>query len=438
MPLQCEFFALEGLSQLLKTVEQVREQLNPDLTIHGIVLTMYDARNNLSGQVVADVREFMGRESLRHHHSAQCAGLGSAVLRQAGAGLRSQMQRQRSLSAARHRNHPARKRITAPVEVSRCTGGDQETCISKRGMSGVTFREGGDGGGGSAIAIGPRTCRADRRRRCREPRSSARAASGACRPTSLRPNARNPRRIFSDAELDELAASLRERGIIQPIVVRPMRGATDAYEIIAGERRWRAAQRAGLHEVPVVIIEATDARSAAACDHRERAAHRSQSARRGRRLSGADREFSHSQDDIAKIVGKSRSHVANTLRLLKLPDQVKAYIIPASSTAGHAAHADRPAQCRAARGRNRRARSQRAPGRGDRAAAKRGSNDKPRSRKRRPRQKTPIRGAGKASCPMRLVSWSHRSSRRHGVVSIRYRNLDQLDDLAQRLENKRH
>ena len=76
---------------------------------------------------------------------------------------------------------------------------------------------------------------------------------------SLRPNARNPRRVFSNAELDELVASLRERGIIQPIVARPVRGAADAYEIIAGERRWRAAQRAGLHEVPVVIIEATDA-----------------------------------------------------------------------------------------------------------------------------------------------------------------------------------
>ena len=76
---------------------------------------------------------------------------------------------------------------------------------------------------------------------------------------SLRPNARNPRRNFAAAELDELAASLRERGIIQPIVARPIRGAIDAYEIIAGERRWRAAQRAGLHEVPVVIIEATDA-----------------------------------------------------------------------------------------------------------------------------------------------------------------------------------
>src|SRR5580700_3539847 len=74
----------------------------------------------------------------------------------------------------------------------------------------------------------------------------------------LRPNPRNPRRIFSDADLDELAASIRERGIIQPIIARAVRGAADAYEIIAGERRWRAAQRASLHEVPVVVVEATD------------------------------------------------------------------------------------------------------------------------------------------------------------------------------------
>ncbi len=86
------------------------------------------------------------------------------------------------------------------------------------------------------------------------PRGQRRLPTG-----SLRPNARNPRRVFSDTELDELVASLRERGIIQPIVARPVRGVADCYEIIAGERRWRAAQRAGLHEVPVVIIEATDA-----------------------------------------------------------------------------------------------------------------------------------------------------------------------------------
>ena len=110
VPLQCEFFALEGLSQLLQTVEQVRSTLNPNLSIHGIVLTMFDSRNNLSNQVVADVRQFMGVQGLQHHDPAQRAHLRGAVLRQAGAGVRPQMRRQRSLSQARDRSDPARAR----------------------------------------------------------------------------------------------------------------------------------------------------------------------------------------------------------------------------------------------------------------------------------------------------------------------------------------
>ena len=178
-------------------------------------------------------------------------------------------------------------------------------------------------------------------------------------PTSaLRPNARNPRRSFAAAELEELAASLRERGIIQPIVVRSLRGVPDGYEIVAGERRWRAAQRAGLHEVPVVIIEATDAEALqlAIIENVQRADLNPLEEAEGYRA--LMEEFHNSQEEIAKIVGKSRSYIANTLRLLKLPDAVKGYIQDGRLTAGHARMLIGEAECRTACARHRRARSQ--------------------------------------------------------------------------------
>jgi len=152
----------------------------------------------------------------------------------------------------------------------------------------------------------------------------------------IKPNPRNPRRQFSDAELGELADSIRERGIIQPIVVRTMRGASDSYEIIAGERRWRAAQRAGLHEVPIIVHEASDAEALelAIIENVQRTdLNPLEEAMGYQALADA---YKYTQDDIAKTVGKSRSHVANTLRLLKLPEAVKAYINVGKLTAGHA------------------------------------------------------------------------------------------------------
>ena len=170
------------------------------------------------------------------------------------------------------------------------------------------------------VAIGTRTGRVDRR--CRRPKVRSERPRGQRRLPigSLRPNPRNPRRTFAAAELEELAASLRERGIIQPIVVRPVRGAADGYEIIAGERRWRAAQRAGLHDVPVVVVEATDAEALqlAIIENVQRADLNPLEEAEGYRA--LMDEFNNSQEEIAKIVGKSRSYVANTLRLLKLSD----------------------------------------------------------------------------------------------------------------------
>jgi ParB family chromosome partitioning protein len=152
----------------------------------------------------------------------------------------------------------------------------------------------------------------------------------------LKPNPRNPRRNFSETVLGELAGSIRERGIIQPIVVRTARGATDSFEIIAGERRWRAAQRAGLHEVPIIVHEASDAEALelAIIENVQRADLNPLEEAAG--YSALAEEFKYTQEDIAKTVGKSRSHVANTLRLLKLPEAVKAYINAGKLTAGHA------------------------------------------------------------------------------------------------------
>jgi ParB family transcriptional regulator, chromosome partitioning protein len=152
----------------------------------------------------------------------------------------------------------------------------------------------------------------------------------------IRANPRNPRRTFAESELDELTASVQKRGIIQPILVRAVRGVNDAYEIIAGERRWRAAQRAGLHDVPVVVIEATDEQSLelAIIENVQRADLNPIEEALG--YEALANEFKHSQDDLAQIVGKSRSHVANTLRLLKLPEKIKDHVRAGTLSAGHA------------------------------------------------------------------------------------------------------
>jgi ParB family chromosome partitioning protein len=152
----------------------------------------------------------------------------------------------------------------------------------------------------------------------------------------LRANPRNPRRTFADEELDELASSIRERGVLQPILVRAAPGASDAYEIIAGERRWRAAQRASQHDVPIVLLEANDqeALELAIIENVQRSDLNAIEEAMG--YQALLDEFGHSQDDLAKIVGKSRPHVANMLRLLRLPDTVKGYLRSGKLTAGHA------------------------------------------------------------------------------------------------------
>ncbi|WP_407049178.1 ParB/RepB/Spo0J family partition protein [Methyloraptor flagellatus] len=152
----------------------------------------------------------------------------------------------------------------------------------------------------------------------------------------LRPNPRNPRRSFAEDDLADLAASIKEKGIVQPILARPAKAQANAYEIIAGERRWRAAQRAGLHEVPVIVQDVSDkeALELAIIENVQRADLNPIEEAYGYEQLIA--EFAYTQQDLAQVIGKSRSHVANTLRLLKLPDSVKSHLKDGKLTAGHA------------------------------------------------------------------------------------------------------
>jgi ParB family transcriptional regulator, chromosome partitioning protein len=247
----------------------------------------------------------------------------------------------------------------------------------------------------------------------------------------LHPNPRNPRRHFAAAELEELAASIKERGVIQPIAVRPAPGANGTFEIIAGERRWRAAQRAGIHDVPVVVLEVSDAEALelAIIENVQREDLNALEEANGYQALGD--EFKYSQDDIAKVVGKSRSHVTNMLRLLKLPESVQAFIRRGELSAGHAraliGHANAEALARdiVARGLNVR-------------QVEMLVREQPASRAPR---KAVVKDADTAALEKRLadalglkITIDHKGE--HGSVHIAYRDLDQLDEIVKRLERR--
>jgi ParB family transcriptional regulator, chromosome partitioning protein len=149
-------------------------------------------------------------------------------------------------------------------------------------------------------------------------------------------NPRNPRRSFSEVELVDLSQSIRTHGIVQPIIVRKKPESADIYEIVAGERRWRAAQIAGLAEVPVIVRDIDDraALEIAIVENVQRADLNAIEEAMG--YQQLVDEHSYTQLDLAGIIGKSRSHVANTLRLLKLPEKVRDMLINNQLSAGHA------------------------------------------------------------------------------------------------------
>ena len=256
----------------------------------------------------------------------------------------------------------------------------------------------------------------------------------------IRPNPDQPRKAMAEAELEALAASIAEKGIVQPILVRPAKGQGEAYEIVAGERRWRAAQRARLHEVPALVRHLSDQETLeiGIVENVQRAdLNPVEEAQAYRQL--IDR-YGHTQEDIARSVSKSRSHIANMVRLLSLPAIVLTYLAEGQISAGHAraiATAPDPAslaQLIVDKGLSVR----------DAEALARQALDRPAPSRRQ----SPAKGEADKDADTRSLE-ADISARlgldvdiRHGSnggeVRVRYTTLEQLDDVCRRLSSAEH
>lgn len=247
------------------------------------------------------------------------------------------------------------------------------------------------------------------------------------------PNPDQPRRTFDDSALADLAASIAEKGIIQPLIVRENSSKTGTYEIVAGERRWRAAQRAKLHEVPVIVREFSDLEvlEVAIIENIQRADLNSIDEAAGYKQ--LMEKFGRTQEEMGIALGKSRSHIANMVRLLSLPDSVQALLADGRLTAGHArtlvGHPDADAL----------AAEIVKKGLSVRATEKLAKAAKPTSAKRaaasaEPKDADTLQIEGDLSAQLRMkVKIDHSAGSENGKVTLHYRDLEQLDELLRLL-----
>ena len=256
---------------------------------------------------------------------------------------------------------------------------------------------------------------------------------GAARPNgvavvpieAIRPSPFQPRRHFAEAALDGLAQSIREKGIVQPLLVRPVADAAADYELVAGERRWRAAQRIGLHEVPVVVRPLCDleALEIALVENLQR--EDISPLEEAEAYSRLSREFGRSQASIAEAVGKSRSHVANTLRLLSLPAAVRRSLEEGALSAGHArallAAADPAALAHEVERRGLNVRATEA------LVRRRAARTAPAQRPARDADTAALESELATALGLRVTL---APKRRGGSVTLHYQTLDQLDRIA--------
>jgi len=242
----------------------------------------------------------------------------------------------------------------------------------------------------------------------------------------LKPNPFQPRHTFDSEQLEDLANSIREKGILQPILVRPVPGVENEYQIIAGERRWRAAQKARLHEVPVVIKSLTDSEALefALIENIQRADLNAMEEARGYKQ--LIDKFHYTQEALGQVIGKSRSHIANTIRLMQLPQVVQDFITSGQLSAGHArtlVGVDDPEKL---------ARELIAGRMNVREAEDRGRQAK--GKKKRAHGKDADTRALEASLSSQLgLSVVINGKGEKGEIKIAYKTLEQLDDICKRL-----
>ena len=252
------------------------------------------------------------------------------------------------------------------------------------------------------------------------------------------PNPHQPRRRFENAQLEDLAASIREKGVIQPLIVRRREMAEGTFEIVAGERRWRAAQMAQLHELPVLVRDFNDTEvlEIAIIENIQRADLNPVEEAVGYKQ--LMEKFGHTQEKLSAVLGKSRSHIANLVRLLQLPEEVQAYLREGQLSAGHArALITSPDPVSLARkvieaGLSVRETERLAKAQDQSAETKDASQTKTRQPKDKDADTRALEADLSANLGMK-VSIQHDNGQESGLISIRYASLDELDELCQKL-----
>ncbi len=246
------------------------------------------------------------------------------------------------------------------------------------------------------------------------------------------PNPDQPRRIFDKEKLEDLSASVAEKGIIQPLIVRVRPGDSGSYEIVAGERRWRAAQQAKLHEIPILVREFNDTEvlEVAIIENIQRSDLSPVEEAVG--YSQLMEKFGHTQDKLSKVLGKSRSYIANTVRLLNLPNEVQTFLSDGRLSAGHARAlitANDPTElARVVVNKNLTVRETEKLAKTGLAKAIKTGTKAP-SMGTKDADTLALEGDLSANLGMK-VSVDHAPGQENGHVTIRYGSLDQLDDLC--------